>query len=97
MEHLVQALEHVVQIENLRLEHLLTAEHQELPGEIGGTQRRVLDLLHVAAHRLVWFQVLEQHLSETENDRENVVEVVGHTSSEPPDGFHLLRLAKLFL
>ena len=34
---------------------------------------------------------------ETDDGRENIVEVVGYTSRERAEGFHLLRLAELLL
>jgi hypothetical protein len=34
LEHLVHARQHVVQVEHLRREHLLAAEHEELSGEV---------------------------------------------------------------
>jgi hypothetical protein len=57
LEHLVHAREHVVQVEHLRREHLLAAEHEQLPREIGGALPGLPDLLDVVAHRLAGLHV----------------------------------------
>ena len=38
-----------------------------------------------------------QQLGAGGDDAEDVIEVMGHAAGQPPDGFHLLRLAKLIL
>ena len=97
LEHLVHTREHVVQVEHLRREHLLAAEHEELPREVGGAQSGLTDLLDVVAHRVARLHFGEEHLAVAEDDGQHVVEVVRDASCEPPDRLHLLRLAELFL
>ena len=48
MEHALEARHDLVQVEDLRLQHLLATEGQELAREVGRALRRLLDLDHAA-------------------------------------------------
>ena len=47
--------------------------------------------------RVVGADAREQQLAETENHRQQIVEVVRHAAGQASDGFHLLGLLKLRL
>src|SRR5439155_15948334 len=89
--------DHRAQIDDLGLENLLAAEGEQLPRQLRGALGALLDQLDVPAVRIMGSQVEEEELAASGDDRQQVVEVMRHTSREPPDGFHLLRLAKLLL
>ena len=59
-------------------------------GELRGALPGIGDLLNVRAHRLIRLQLGEQRLSVAQDDRKDVVEVVGDSSSEPSNRFHFL-------
>ena len=76
----------------------LAAEREELRGEVRGAPAGAPDLLEVARSRgSPGLKSRDQQLDVAEDDREHVVEVVGHAAGEPPDGLHLLRLTELLL
>ena len=87
----------VVEVERPRLEHLPTAEGEELPGERRGARRRLADLHDVVAPRVRGSDRVEQELDVAADGGEQVVEVVRDAAGELADGLHLLRLAELRL
>src|SRR5712692_4025011 len=96
-EHLVHSGDDLVQVHDGRREHLLPAEREELPGQLGGALAGPPDLLDVRAHLAVRRQVRDQHGAVAQNDGEQVVEVVRDASRQPARRLHLLRLPKLLL
>ena len=89
--------DHRAQIDDLGRENLLSAEGEQLPSQLRGALGALLDQLDVPAVRIMGRQVEEEELAAAGDDRQQVVEVMRHTSREPPDGLHLLCLAKLFV
>ena len=87
--------QHFVQVEDLGLDDLLAAEHQQLPGEVRGSRASAADLLDVAAHGIVALQIHHHQLRVAQDDREQVVEVVRDPSRQLAHGFHLLGLPQL--
>ena len=86
----------VVQIDQLRSQHLLAAEREQLTRQRCGAIRRTCDLLGAIASRVHTFVEVDQHqLGVAADRREQVVEVVCDATGEPADRFHLLRLAQL--
>ena len=73
----------------------MAAEGQELAGERSGAQTCLLDLLGVPALRIGVPLATLQLVGVADDDAQQVVEVMSDSSREPPDGFHLVRLAKL--
>ena len=86
-----------IQIQHLRLEHLLAAEGQELAGQVGGALRCLLNELDVTARRARALRPPRQHLAPPDDDGQEVVEVVGDPARELSDGLHLLGLPELAL
>jgi hypothetical protein len=69
LEQLGDARDAPVQVEHLRLEHLLAAEREELHGQQRGPVRGLLDLLEVAARGVVGRQAPQQELAAPGDDR----------------------------
>ena len=86
-----------VEVDDLRLQHLLAAEGEELAHEARGPLGGAHDVLHLAQARVVRVEAPAQQLAVAHDHREQVVEVVGDAAREPADRLHLLRLAQLLL
>ena len=56
-----------------------------------------MDLFEIRSQRIIVSNFAEQHLAVPVNDRQQVVEIVRHASSESADAFHFLGLEVLFL
>src|SRR5581483_6329965 len=93
---LLDAAQHVVGIDDARLERLPAAEREELPGELRRTRRRAANLLDLPL-ALLHARIEQNQLGVAADDREQIVEVVRDAAREPADGFHLLRLEELLL
>src|SRR2546427_395102 len=81
-----------VEVDDLRLQHLLAAEREQLARELAGALRGFADLSDVIPGRRAGREVLEQQLAITEDYGEQVIEVMRHAAGQPPDRLHLLRL-----
>src|SRR6266851_416934 len=86
-QHLVQIANGLVDIQHHGLNHLLTAEHQELASERSRAAARLFDLLEAAAVGVQEIRTLEEQFAVTVDHGEQVVEVVSHTASEKTNGF----------
>ena len=86
----------VVQADDARLEHLLAAESQELPRQVGSALAGLLDLGQLDPHRVLRLQASGGELRVAQDGREQVVEIVRDASRQPPHRFHLLGVAELF-
>src|SRR5204863_6772378 len=75
-QHPVQISDNGVGVEDLRLEHLLSTEDEELPGQPGGPFGRLLDFLNVEARAGIHAEILEQEPAGPENRGQQVIEVV---------------------
>src|ERR1700692_1871079 len=74
---------------------MFATEDQELPGQPGSPLRRVPDLLDVFSHRTLIAKVRSNQIAVTNDDRQDVVEVMGHAADELSDHFHFLGLNKM--
>ncbi len=97
LQHLVDIGEHVVQVEHVRLGHLLSAEHQKLFREVRGSLTGLADFLEIVAHAVIALQIDQHELAVAQDDGKDVVEVMSNAAREPAHGFHFLRLPKLLL
>lgn len=88
---------HPIHVKRRRLQHLPTAERQELPRQQRGTLRGLLDVLHALPNRVVGWKRIEEEGATADNHREQVVELVGDTTREVPDRLHLPGLHELGL
>jgi len=86
-----------VEVEHLRLEHLLATEGQELSREVRRASRRLLDELDMTLEPGVAVQAIRQQRAAARDDAEEIVEIVGHAPGQPAHGFHLLGLGQLLL
>ena len=96
-QHRVDLADAGVEREHARLEHLTSAERQQLAGQAGGPLARVADLLDVSPDRIVGAELLQDQIAVAQDAGEQVVEVVGDPARQLPDGLHLLRVAQLLL
>src|SRR5437899_688203 len=97
LEHRDRLADRGVEMQDARLEHLLSAERQELLGERGGSMRRPLDQIEVLARLRTPLEALQEDFAATMDDRQEVVEVVGHAAGETADRVHLLGLQERLL
>ncbi len=96
-EHRLHPGHHRVEVQHLRLEHLLAAEREQLLGERGGAVGGGAHQGGVAVDRLLGAESRDDELRATGDHGEQIVEVVSDPPSELPDRIHLLRLAELLL
>ena len=94
-QHAARVGDQLVQIDHARLDDLLTREGQELTREVRGLRRGRFDVLEV--RRAAARTAEAQQFQRSENDGQQVVEIVRDTAGEAADGFHLLRLEQLLL
>ena len=90
-----QAGDDFVKVEDARRHHAAAAEGQqlarELPGAFGGTG----DLLHAVARGLAERLIGAQQSAMSQDDGEDIVEIMRDARRQPSDGFELLRVAQL--
>ena len=101
-EHLQNVRHHLVDVENLAPGLLLAAEDQQLSDEADGPLSGFVDGPDVAADPLQGLRIfagtpLQSQLGLSHDHRENVVEIVGDSSGQPPQGIELLGLNQLAL
>ena len=83
-----------VQVEDLRLQHLLAAEGEQLRRQPARALAGLPDLLEIGRHAPTSLaHLLERELAVAEDDGEQVVEIVGDAAGELADRLHFLRLA----
>ncbi len=97
LEDGLETLHELVQVESARLQHLLAAQGQELPGERGCAIRRLRDQLDIAPLRIAGGEVHEQEGGPARDDGQEIVEVVGHAARQSAHRLHLPRLLELGL
>ncbi len=90
-------MEALAGVENLGLQGLPPRKSQELSGQPRRAVDRVGDCVDIAPPPLLRQVRAAQQVRAGANDRQQVVEIMRHAASELADGFHLLRLAELFL
>ena len=94
-EHAGHVRDQAVHVERRGVQHLLAAERQQLLGEAGGALAGLDDfaeILRVLARRSA---SAVDELGESEDDRQQIVEIVRDAGGQSPDRFHLARLTDL--
>ena len=86
-----------IQIQHLRLEHLLPAERQQLPRERRSALPGLHDLLALPVQRAARRQFVFERFAVSDDHAEQIIEIVRDSAGKLADRFHFLRLAKLFL
>ena len=94
-QHFLYIADRFIQVEHCRLQDLFAAEGEQLLSERGGAIGSALDLLDAVAGLVVETRGSQQQLAMSHDDAEDVVEVVGDTARQAPDGFHLLSVSEL--
>jgi hypothetical protein len=92
LEHACDPSGDVAQVMHAELQHLPPAEGEKLLGQRSRPFAGFKDLIDAAGVATVLQQLASKKISLAGDHGQEVVEVVGDTSSEAPDGFHLLRL-----
>ncbi len=95
LQHRREVVHHRPERHDLRREHLLAAEGEQLPGQSRRARGRPLDHLDIPSERMVGSQARQEDLGAPGDDREQVVEIVRDPARELSDAFDLLRLAQL--
>ena len=90
-QHRQELGHHLVEVDQRAGDRLAAAERQQLAGELGRAVGGLGDLQRVLARRLVLGQARQHQVHVAADDRQQVVEVVGHAAGEPADRLHLLR------
>src|SRR5919108_693220 len=93
--HLANIPDHDVQVEQVRLQNLLATERQQLSCENSSSRGRALDFGNLLCARIAGTDSRGKGLRIAGDDREQIVEVVGHAAGQLSKGFHLRRLAAL--
>jgi len=94
-EHLQHILDGLIEVEDFRGNGLFPGKSQELPGDICRAHPGFMDLLQITIKRQGRIDFIKGHLRIPEDDTQHVIEIVGHTSGQPTDRFHLLGLLQL--
>ena len=76
-------------------ERLAAAEGEQLVSESAAAFGGAADLFERGALRLLEVAAGQQHVAVAGDDGQQVIEIVRDAAGEPPDRFHLLRLAEL--
>ncbi len=97
VQHFQVFRDDAVEVDNLRRQHLLAAEGEQLASECSGALSGSSDFLGGPAQRGVGPDTLQEELGVSRDHHEQVVEVMGDAAGEATDGFHLLGLAELLL
>ncbi len=92
-DHLFEIADQAVQVQLDRGQDLLAAEGQQLPRQIAGALARPVD---IHEDRILGVGI-EPDFTQAEDNREQIVEVVGDAAGQLPYGVHLLRLQQLSL
>ena len=84
-----------IHVHHFEFQQLLPAEGEQLPGERGCPIRGLLNGLNLDQQRIVLIQRFHQNFGVPADHHQEVVEVVGHATSETADSLHFLRLPEL--
>ncbi len=94
-QHLRHVAHDPIEIQQARLQDLLPAEGEELAGQARGALRGLLDQGEAGGHRVGGSRALPQQAGAAQDDRQQVVEVVGDAARQEPHRLHLLSLEQL--
>ena len=87
--------DHFRQVHRVHGQHLFAGKGQQLPGQIPGLHGGLQDLLQVVPVGVIRIHVQLQQFRVHDDGRQEVVEIVGHASSQGADAFHLAGLVQL--
>ncbi len=87
----------VVEVEDARLNDLLACEGQQLLREVAGAHNTLLDLCQVAADGVVAGQNKPDQVGVAADGGQQVIEIVGDPTGQPPEPIEFLGLKKLCL
>src|SRR5690348_9236543 len=93
----LQVLKNGVQVQDLRLKNLLTAEGEQLASHRGGFFAGHFDFLDALGCGFVQRCGAQEQLAVAEDYAEKIVEIVRNTAGQAANGFHFLSLDELLL
>ena len=94
-QQFVHVVDYRVQIDRPGAHHLLAAEREQLLGQGRRPIRRVTNRLGVGAHVAGRGLGVQHQPDVAANDRQQIIEIVGNSSSQIADCLHLLGLTQL--
>ena len=94
LEHPAHLQDHAVHARDPGQHHLFTTICQQLRGQAGRALARRANLVQVRAHRTVAGHAQQEQFRVALDRHQQIVEVVGDATCQPPHGLHLLRLAE---
>ncbi len=94
-QHLLDADDDGVEVEDLGRQHLLAAEGQELARQRRRSLPGLAHLFQQRSHAVLGREGGQQRVTVAKDDRQQIVEIVGHAAGESADRLHLLGLQKL--
>ena len=97
LQHVLHALDHLIERDGLLGNHLPPAEREQLAGKAGRAIGGLQNFFRVVAPLVAFFQRLHEQLGVPANRHQQIVEVVRHAAREAADGLHLLRLPQLLV
>ena len=98
LQHFAQIRDDIIQINRLRMHHLLSAEGEQLAGQVGGPFAGGADLIEAfgdLAGEFLGFHAAQVGVAT--NDRQQIIKVMGDAAGKLADGFEFLGLPEIFL
>ena len=95
VEHCGHGLDDLVDVENLELWHLFSAEYEKLPGEGRSTISGSHDMLGICLQGIALGQIHLCEFGVTDDHVQQIIEIVCDTAGKLADCLHLLGLAQL--
>ncbi|KJU83796.1 hypothetical protein MBAV_004013 [Candidatus Magnetobacterium bavaricum] len=89
-EHLLRGPDHVVNVHGFGLHLLLAAKGQQALDQLDGPLGRCQYLVGICPRGVSLLELQLKDVAIADNGREYVVEVMGNTAGQLPDGLHLL-------
>ena len=83
-QHLGNASDHLIEIQDFRLQYLLAAEGKELPGKLGASFAGPLHLFELGAQGVGRLEPLEGQRRVTDDDRQRLLKSCETPPARPP-------------
>ena len=96
-EHVLGAPDNAVEVQHLDFHHVFTTEGQELASQRSGPLPGLVNCLQRVVRGVARSKVRQEHFAGPRDDGQQIVEIMGDTARQLPDGLHLLRLGELGL
>ena len=94
-QHFIHAIYDFIQVENLRLHGLFAAEDEKLSRQHGCALRSLPDFLDIILRRAVGTKLRRHEIAISDDDAQDIVEIVRHTSGKLANHLHFLDFNQL--